>query len=93
MVAKLAAGGNARRPVLAPKPASIRLLSQAAPVARQKARAAGDEAAHPGQARENWVYALLTVLSSLTLGYQLWHQFQTAGQGENFIQFVRQLLA
>jgi hypothetical protein len=38
-------------------------------------------------------YAWLTLLSTLALAYRLWNQFAAAGETQDFLQFVRQLLA
>jgi hypothetical protein len=43
--------------------------------------------------REGWLYALLAGLCLSLLGYEIWTAFQTAGNWQNFVRYVRQLLA
>ncbi len=43
--------------------------------------------------RENWLYALLTVLCLLVLGSEFLTLFRSAGNWSQFVEFVRQLLA
>jgi hypothetical protein len=45
-----------------------------------------------GNAREGWMYALLTALCAAALGNELWSAFQAAGNWQNFVQYVRALL-
>lgn len=42
---------------------------------------------------ESRIYALLTTLCVLLLGYEVWTLYQAGGHWQNFVQFVRQLLA
>jgi hypothetical protein len=44
-------------------------------------------------AREGWLYAVLTGLCAALLGHELWTAFQAAGSWHNFVQYVRALLA
>jgi hypothetical protein len=44
-------------------------------------------------AREGWLYAVLTGLCAALLGHELWTAFQAAGNWHNFVQYVRALLA
>jgi hypothetical protein len=43
-------------------------------------------------AREGWMYALLTALCAAALGNELWSAFQAAGNWQNFLRYVRALL-
>jgi len=44
-------------------------------------------------AGEGWLYAFLTALCAALVGHELWSLFQASGSWQNFVQYVRQLLA